>query len=116
MKLENLLVDKSRRLVMLCDLTLKHQDEGGSQEADSLAWSQADQPSYLRTLRSIRSVGFHMTGLPRDLLCTGMCTFSGVEGTTPPTCVRPRLARPRNLHRQHRARPPGQLHTCLWSR
>ena len=48
MKLENLLLDKRCCLVKLCDLALKHQDEGGAQEADSLAWSQADQPSYLR--------------------------------------------------------------------
>ena len=47
-KLENLLLDKSKRLLQLADL---HLQDTGSKEYDSMCWSQANMPSYLRAPR-----------------------------------------------------------------
>ena len=44
-KLENLLLDESLRLLQLADL---HLQDTGNKEYDSMCWSQANMPSYLR--------------------------------------------------------------------
>ena len=44
-KLENLLLDNSQRLLQLADL---HMQVTGNRDQDSMCWSQANMPSYLR--------------------------------------------------------------------
>ena len=76
-KLENLLLDESLRLLQLADL---HLQDTGNKEYDSMCWSQANMPSYLRAPPRKPSSAF---------VCSGRCHMvrQAAQGGCNPHCV-----------------------------